>query len=313
MQTRKRFICVATCLCGLLLGSGSARAVDLCGDIGATVPLFENSQLVCDVRCHTQTTPCVQFMVSGIKLAFNGHTMTGPAEPPAACGSGGGLADGISSRGLTDIVIEGPGLIQKFNRHGILLFQNTKATVKKLTSHLNCFSGLQVSGTTDSLVEEFVSVRNASASGVLPCGGICISGSHNNRIRRSEFTGNGSVAPGDPFGLPNDFGVGLTGASRGNVIEENGIGGNVIGIQVWPTAADNTIRKNVVAGNPQVQLGSPPVGDDIRDYSPRGANRFEENLCITYNGPPLPVGAQPRPEEENACPNIPQWAGHQNN
>jgi hypothetical protein len=35
-----------------------------------------------------------------------------------------------------------------------------------------------------------------------------------------------------------------------------------------------------------------PVGVDIRDASPPGANRFEENHCITYQGattpPPCP-------------------------
>jgi hypothetical protein len=139
-------------------------------------------------------------------------------------------------------------------------------------------------------------------------------GSHNNRVRRSELVGNGSIAsggvgvpvpPGEPpFLVPNDFGVGLVGNSSGNVIEENGIGGNINGVLVFFTAAGNVIRKNVIAGNPPVQLGSSPaVGADIRDFSPAGTNKFEENLCITYTGATVP----------NPCPNIPQFSGHQNN
>ena len=107
--------------------------------------------------------------------------------------------------------------------------------------------------------------------------------SNNNRVRRSEFAGNGSIAPGagtPPIpaqaAIPNDFGVGLVGSSSGNIIEENGIGGNINGLALFPigtsTPTGNLIRKNVIVGNPPMEVSAAnatitPVGADIRDFS----------------------------------------------
>jgi hypothetical protein len=303
----------------LMLFGGTARAEDIGGVIPVTKVIFENSRLISDVHClQLDNGPCIQFGAPGIKLELNGFMMTGvtatdpivPVDPPADCSAGPlgpgapGGPDGIAAVGQNDIVIHGPGLIQKFRRHGIYLSGLSKATVKRIVSHHNCFSGLLMGGVqpvTESLVEEIVSVRNASGSGASPCGGTCITNSHNNRIRRSEFAGTGSLAPGAPTGaFPNDFGVGLIGTSSGNIIEENGIGGNINGVLLAPLTKGNVIRKNVIAGNPPVQFG--PVGADVRDFSGVGANMFEENLCITY------TGASPSP-----CTKLPQFAGHQNN
>lgn len=269
-----------------------------------TLIIVKNTRLMCDMECETTTSPCIQFGASGIKLDLNGHRMTGPAEPPANCETTDTFqpGDGIASFGHNDVVIEGRGLVEKFRRHGIALTALRNATVKRVVSHQNCFSGIWLAANVrESLVEEVVSVRNASASSFFPCGGLCITNSHNNRIRRSEFAGNGSVAPGAPGNVPNDFGVGLVGVSSGNIIEENGIGGNINGILVMATAAGNLIRKNVIAGNPPIQLGS-GVGADIRNFSGPGANRFEDNLCVVSQ----PVG-------NPSCPNLPQFSGHQNN
>jgi hypothetical protein len=277
---------------------------DVCIPVTAvTIVLVKNTRLMCDTKCETTVSPCFQFGAPGIKLDLNSHRVWGPAEPPANCEATSSFlpGDGIASFGHSDVVIHGPGLVEKFRRHGVALTGLMKAEVKKITSHQNCFSGVWLSiNVRETLVEEVVSVRNASASSLFPCGGVCITNSHNNRIRRSEFAGNGSLAAGAPGVGPNDFGVGLIGISSGNIIEENGIGGNINGILVAPTAVGNLIRKNVIVGNPPVQLGSPPVGFDIRNLSPPGANHFEENLCITSTGFP-------------PCPNLPPWAGHQNN
>lgn len=293
-------ITVPTSLAGLILFEGG----DVCIPVTAeTVVLVKNTRLTCDTRCLTTTTPCFQFGAPGIKLELNGHRVWGPAEPPANCEPPAFQpGDGIAASGQNDIVIHGPGLVEKFRRHGIALTALRKATVKKLISHQNCFSGIWLAADVrETLVEEVVSVRNASASDLLPCGGICITNSHNNRIRRSEFSGNGSIVSGIPGGTPNDFGVGLVGASSGNIIEENGIGGNINGILVFPATRDNLIRNNVIAGNPPVQIGSAPIGFDIRNFStPASGNRFENNLCITSTGDP-------------PCRPYPQFAGHQNN
>jgi hypothetical protein len=276
---------------------------DVCIPVTAfTVTIVKNTRLMCDTKCETSVTPCYQFGAPGIKLDLNGRRVWGPAEPPSNCTSTADFAsqpaDGIANFAHSDVVIEGPGLVEKFKRHGIALLGVRKNTVKKLVSHQSCFSGVWLAGVTESLAEEVVSVRNASGSSTFPCGGLCITNSHNNRIRRSEFAGNGSA-----LGGANDFGVGLVGNSSGNIIEENGIGGNINGILLTPTPAGspsgNLIRKNVITGNPAIAL-PPGTGFDIKNLAGPGANRFEENLCITSTGDP-------------PCPNLPQWAGHQNN
>jgi hypothetical protein len=82
------------------------------------------------------------------------------------------------------------------------------------------------------------------------------------------------------------------------------------GILIHPNALRNLIRRNIIVGNPPVQVAPTDnllIGADIRDSSPAGANTFEENLCITY------VGVSPSP-----CPPMipeavmPKFAGHHN-
>jgi hypothetical protein len=311
----------------VLIGSGAARGHggdnEICGPIASTLVITENSRLTCDVDCFELDSPCIQFGRSHIKLRLNGFKLTGPANPPdlTNCRTPASFlpADGIHST-FDHVTIEGPGLVQKMARHGIALFATAPdfvehATVKKLVSHQNCFSGIWLVRVSDSRIDQVVSARNSAASQHFPCGGTCITNSNDNRIRRSEFSGNGSVAPGPdpsgppcpmPTGQPNDFGIGLVGTSSGNVIEENGIGGNINGILVCPGAAGNLIRENVIVGNPPIQVAAtsgPSVGADIRDFSPAGANTYDDNLCVTstqVSGPPL-------------CPNIPNFSGHKNN
>jgi hypothetical protein len=310
MNILKTFAIVTTVVCGVLLGTGRAEGEDISGTITRTVTIYENSRLVGDVTCLVVDEPCSKFGASHIKLRLNGFTMTGRANPPANCVLpdptlvGFPPEDGIGTDGQSHVAILGPGLVQRFRRYGIIvgLFPNPtvilsrKVSVKHVTSHHNCFSGLQLAFVSDSLIEENVSVRNASAAGAFPCGGTCILQSDNNRIRRNEYSGNGSVAPPN-----NDFGIGLLGGSDGNVLEENGVGGNTNGIWVAANAGTgNVVRRNIIAGNPPIELVGATGGVDIRDNSPAGTVTFEENLCITYQG-----FATPPP-----CPNIPKFAGH---
>jgi Right handed beta helix region len=332
---------------------GQLAQGDICGPIVETLVIVRNSRLVCDVECLNvaRVSPCIQFGRSNIKLSLNGFTLTGPVNPPniTDCaplpGPPGGFppADGINVTNplpgssppvrVEDVVIEGPGVVQRMRRHGIAL-QGTlplgipanKVVVKKLVSHQNCYSGVFMGGTNNSLLEEVVSVKNSAASRFLPCGGTCITNSNFNRIRRSEFAGNGSSVPGPLAGLcdvpvPNDFGVGLVGTSSGNIIEENGLGGNINGVFICPNAQGNLIQKNVIAGNPPIQVSASPgvdpapdpVGADVRDFSPAGANTFKENLCITYTGPTPSACLRPAVGSAGLVPNLPQFAGHQNN
>jgi parallel beta-helix repeat protein len=293
---------IAAFLCGTLGWSGAAYAEDIAGTIVNTLTIHEDSRLVGDVTCAVQNGPCIAFGAGGLTLRLNGHSITGPAEAPQNCVATTNFLpeDGVVSDGHSGVTIQGPGLIQKFRRHGIFLRLASGITVQRVISNHNCFSGLQMAGVTDSEVVEIVSVRNAVASATFPCGGNCISNSHRNLIHRSEFSGNGSVEP-----FNNDFGVGLVGNSSGNVIEENGIGGNTNGILIQPNASGNVIRRNVIAGNPPVQVSATfgaAIGFDILDQAPAGSNTFEENLCLTYAG-----GASA------PCPNVPRFSGHRNN
>jgi nitrous oxidase accessory protein NosD len=193
-------------------------------------------------------------------------------------------------------------MVQAFRRHGIFVVLSDRATVEHATLHYNCFSGIFLGFAHNNDITDNISVRNGIASGPAPCGGNCVSSSNGNRIRWNQYHGNGSVAPGAPTATPNDFGVGLVGTSRNNIIEDNSIGGNINGILIVPAAVQNLIRRNVIAGNPPVQVsfaGGSPVGVDIRDASAAGANTFTENHCITYEGATTPP----------PCPSFPRSAG----
>jgi parallel beta-helix repeat protein len=301
MKSLRTYLRLAVLSCGLLLYVADASAEDISGTISSTLTIFEDSRLVGDVTCTMTDSPCIDFGASHIKLRLNGFTITGPASPDtppdptnptAFCNatSGSPVADGIRIMNQTDAQILGPGMVQRFRRHGILIVGTigvpTKATVRHIVSHHNCFSGLLTNGMSDSDIEEIVSVRNANNSGTSPCGGNCLVNSHNNRVRRNHFAGNGSVASGN-----NDFGVGFVAGSSGNLIEENGVGGNTNGILLQTTAFGNVIRRNIIAGNPPGQVTrtfGATVGFDIRDDGAAGTgirNTFEQNVCITNSGP----------------------------
>jgi hypothetical protein len=113
------------------------------------------------------------------------------------------------------------------------------------------------------------------------------------------YSGNGSALSTLPTGASNNFGVGLVGTSKDNLIEKNKIGGNLNGVLIAaPTQGGNVIRRNIIAGNPPVQVSKEfgaSIGADIQDLSAPGTNTFEDNRCLTY------AGAGPSP-----CPNVGQ-------
>ena len=289
----------------LLLGcalAGPAWAENLSGTITTTKFLTEDSQLVGHVTCTMTTEPCIDLAASHITLRLNGFTITGSADPDAGvCNptSGNPQADGIRTMNVNHVRIAGPGMIQKFRRHGIFIVGQpdilTRATVTDVTSHHNCFSGVLTNMMSSSRIEGIVSIRNAIQSGAAPCGGNCLVNSHNNLIRRNFFAGNGSAANNN-----NDFGVGLIGISSGNLIEDNSIGGNANGLLLQVNTSGNLIRLNVIAGNPPSQFSKDygaSIGADVKDEATaNGArNSFDRNWCVTYLGPgPAPCTNLPR-------------------
>ncbi len=205
------YLTLATLVSALLLGAvttrGDAAQSGIAGDIRVTLTINEDAKLTGDVRCLQEDNgPCIKFGKPGIKLDLNGFTMTGPANNPprANCVTAANFpaqeADGIQST-FDGSVIEGPGLVQGMRRHGIALLGTSadrveNSLVEKLVSHQNCFSGIFLGFVNDTLVEEVVAARNSANSEARPCGGVCVTNSNNNRVRRSEFAGNGSIAPG---------------------------------------------------------------------------------------------------------------------
>ena len=244
--------------------AATASAEDISGTIAVTKVIVEDSQLVGNVTCTMTTTQCIQFGAPNIALRLRGFTITGPANPDdtTTCNptSGTPFSDGIANgtsaaNSQPGVQIIGPGMVQKFRRHGMFIVGaagvSTHATVKDVTSHHNCYSGVLTNGMTDSVIEGIVSVRNAANSGMPPCGGNCLVSSNNNHIVNNLFGGNGSVcatalcAAAPTVASNNDFGVGLIGTSSGNLIEHNSIAGNTNGILIQAGTSANTIRQNI--------------------------------------------------------------------
>jgi len=290
-------------------GDGDHEA-ELSGTISSTLTIFDNTRLVGDVTCAVPlvlsgANPCIAFGVDHIKLKLNGHTITGPVTPPAGCSLPVDSMYGVGIEAIdrTDVKIEGPGVIQRFERWGILLgltgHPSSHVTVRKVTVYRNCWSGMQTFSTSDSNFEDNVWANNAVGSNGAACGGICLFNSNVNRLHRSTFYGNGTAAFGSAALGNVDFGIGFEGTSSGNRVEENNIGGNVNGVLVFATTSGNVIRHNIIVGNPPAQVsvdfpGAAAAGADIHDRSATaGANTYEDNFCLTYIGP----GTAP-------CPNV---------
>jgi len=274
-----------------------AEATDLSGAITSTVFLFDDSRLVGDVVCAVPLTmpganPCISFAADHISLRLDGHTISGSVTPPTGCSlpSDSMYSVGIEVIDRTDVKIEGPGLIQHFERWGILLgltgHPSSGVTVRKLTVFRNCWSGMQTISASDSTFEDDIWVDNAAGSNGAACGGVCLSNSNKNVTRKCTFYGNGSV----DYATGNvDFGIGFEGSSRENRVEGNDIGGNTNGVAFFNSSSDNLVRRNIIVGNPAAQViktftASNQLGADITFRSNfSGVNNvLTDNFCLTY-------------------------------
>jgi parallel beta-helix repeat protein len=76
----------------------------------------------------------------------------------------------------------------------------------------------------------------------------------------------------------------ITPGADDNLIEDNTVLGNANGIFLAAGVVGNVIRRNMIAGNPpiQVSVAVPATsGWDIRNLAQPGANAFEDNFCLT--------------------------------
>jgi hypothetical protein len=151
--------------------AGSAHAEDISGPITTTLTILNDSKLVGDVSCTVSAAACIVFGAPGITLDLNGFSMTGLGDSETGCGGAGAAGElGIDVNALKDVVIRGPGLVQRFRNHGIRINNSTGVTLTGVTTSTNCFAGIFVVGGSDNVLEGNVSVRNGNLSN--PCGGI---------------------------------------------------------------------------------------------------------------------------------------------
>jgi len=152
----------------LFVCGARVQATQISGTYSTTLTIYDDSELVGDVKCMVSGNPCIQFGASDITLRLNGYSIT---EEITGCTSGTSSQDGIDVAGVHDVAIVGPGLLQKFGGFGIGVFGASKVKVEEVTASDNCFSGIILVGSMDSDIERNVFVRNSSGSEGAPCGG----------------------------------------------------------------------------------------------------------------------------------------------
>ena len=161
-------------VCGafvLFASDGIAQRREIGGTISTTLTIYEDSELVDDVTCTVTGAPCIAFGASGISLKLNGFTMTGRADAETGCGGSSTPAEfGIDVNGQGDVVIRGPGLVQRFRNQGIRLLNSIGSKVSRVTVSTNCTAGIIVVGGSQNELTENIAARNGN--GGIPCGGI---------------------------------------------------------------------------------------------------------------------------------------------
>jgi len=169
----RRIALVALVSFALLFFAGHTSATEIGGMISSTLTIMDDSELTGDVSCTVSKAPCIKFGAPDITLRLNGFTITGQANPPTNCThfpAPFDPEDGITTASQSNVVILGPGLVRNFARMGILLSGSSHVRVEHVTAADNCFSGILVSGATDSDIAHNVSVRNFGFDGTA-CGG----------------------------------------------------------------------------------------------------------------------------------------------
>jgi hypothetical protein len=159
--------------------AGRMQATEISGKISTTLTIVdEDNELSGDVTCAvplnpTGPTPCIAFGADHIRLRLNGHTISGGFVPPTGCSIPGdpSFGVGVLVQGRTDVKIEGPGLVEQFQRWGILLSSSTNVTIKNVTADHNCWSGVQTNGLSGSNLERNVFTSNSGGSNGAGCGG----------------------------------------------------------------------------------------------------------------------------------------------
>jgi hypothetical protein len=165
--------CCIGALFALVMVPKVAEAAKISGNISGTMTITEDSQLSGDVTCTVTGVPCLDIVAPNVTLDLNGFTITGQGDPQTGCsGSGGsGNEQGIRILSQNGVTVRGPGIVQRFRNHGVVINASTGTTVTGVTTSTNCNSGIFLTGGASlSVLEGNISIGNGNLSA--PCGGI---------------------------------------------------------------------------------------------------------------------------------------------
>src|ERR1051325_1163530 len=174
--------CVALAAASMVVNSATAWAADISGTISQTLNINEDSRLVGDVTCTVTNAPCLDITSSNVTLELNGFTLTGQADAQTACGGSNatGPEQGIRIPNQTGVKIHGPGVVQRFRSHGILISASSNNTITGVTTATNCNraprGGDAPTGTKPN-------ISRGTGRGGPPGGFICRAGKSHNRLR----------------------------------------------------------------------------------------------------------------------------------
>lgn len=155
----------------LFLIPPTSHAADIGGVISTTVTITEDSQLVDDVTCAVTGAACIVIGASRVTLDLNGFTMTGQADAQTGCNGASSPGEiGINVVNQRNVVIRGPGLIQRFRNFGVVLNGGGGNRIREVTVSTTCMAGIFLSGSSDNEVDSNVAIRNGHLT--FPCGGI---------------------------------------------------------------------------------------------------------------------------------------------
>lgn len=173
---QSRLVAVAIAASAFTLFASAASAADEVGGvITRTYLIVEDTDLVGDVICDVGSSPCFSFGASGVELRLNGFTITGKADAAVGCAGPGNLPGefGVTTNARDNVVVRGPGVVQRFGNHGVFVTGSSNTRVEGLTVSTNCGSGILVAANSfGTLVAGNVAVRNGSARAGFSCGGI---------------------------------------------------------------------------------------------------------------------------------------------
>lgn len=155
------------------LGASLTAQDRVSGLITRTYVIVEDTDLTGDVTCDVTGAACFSFGAPGVELRLNGFTITGKADANTAC-AGGPLVTaeaGIFTNNQSNVVVSGPGLVQRFRLHGVFVSGSESARVENITASTNCGAGVFIAANSfGTTVEGITTVRNGSATA--PCGGV---------------------------------------------------------------------------------------------------------------------------------------------